>query len=137
MKVLDLHSQVRSQIMKLSVVMPIYNERNTLRSVIERVLSVPLEIEMLCVGDGSGDGSREILADLQTEHPNLRTFLQPCNMGKGAALRRGIQERKSTRLNSSHQIISYAVFCLTNNTTTNSSSSRSSPSNRRKRPGIW
>src|SRR5438128_6431343 len=92
MKVLDLHSQVRSQIMKLSVVMPIYNERSTLRSVIERVLSVPLEIEMLCVDDGSGDGSREILADLQTEHPTLRTFLQPCNMGKGAALRRGIQE---------------------------------------------
>ncbi len=78
--------------MKLSVVMPIYNERNTLRSVIERVLSVPLEIEMLCVDDGSGDGSREMLADLQTEHPNLRMFLQPCNMGKGAALRRGIQE---------------------------------------------
>src|SRR2546427_11669336 len=91
MKVLDLHSQVRSQIMKLSVVMPIYNERNTLRSVIERVLSVPLEIEMLCVDDGSGDGSREMLADLQTEHPNLRMFLQPCNMGKGAAFRRGIQ----------------------------------------------
>src|SRR5207247_1396028 len=92
MKVLDLHSQVRPQNMKLSVDIPIYNERNTLRSVIERVLSVPLEIEMLCVDDGSGDGSREILADLQTEHPNLRTFLQPCNMGKGAALRRGIQE---------------------------------------------
>src|SRR3989442_1512009 len=92
MKVLDLHSQVRSQIMKLSVVMPIYNERNTLRSVIERVLSVPLEIEMLCVDDGSGDGSREMLADLQTEHPQLRVFFQPRNMGKGAALRRGIQE---------------------------------------------
>jgi glycosyltransferase involved in cell wall biosynthesis len=72
--------------------MPIYNERNTLRSVIERVLSVPLEIEVLCVDDGSGDGSREMLADLQTEHPNLRMFLQPRNMGKGAALRRGIQE---------------------------------------------
>src|SRR2546422_2882076 len=106
MKVLDLHSQVRSQIMKLSVVMPIYNERNTLRSVIERVLSVPLEIEMLCVDDGSGDGSREILADLQTEHPNLRTFLQPCNI-----------DRKSTRLNSSHGYISYAVFCLKKKTT--------------------
>src|SRR5437588_11118945 len=95
MKVLDLHSQVRSQIMKLSVVMPIYNERNTLRSVIERVLSVPLEIAMLCVDDGSVDGSREMLADLQTEHPFLRMFLQPCNMLMRAALRRGIQDASS------------------------------------------
>src|SRR5947208_14903763 len=92
MKVLDLHSQVRSQIMKLSVVMPIYNERNTLRSVIERVLSVRLDIEMLCVDDGSGDRSREMLADLQTEHPKLRMFLQPCKRGKGSELRRRIRE---------------------------------------------
>src|SRR5881397_1669407 len=117
MKVLDLHSQVRSQIMKLSVVMPIYNERNTLRSVIERVLSVPLEIEMLCVDDGSGDGSREILADLQTEHPNLRTFLQPCNMGKGAAL--GVGYRKlpviswSFRTRISNTIRRTIPHCLT------------------------
>src|SRR5499425_2343645 len=77
--------------MKLSVVMPVYNERATLRTVVERVLSVPLEIELLCVDDGSGDGSREILAQLETEHPQLRVLLQPKNMGKGAALRRGIQ----------------------------------------------
>ena len=78
--------------MKLSVVMPVYNERATLRTVVERVLAVPLEIELLCVDDGSKDGSRDILAELQSRHPQLRVFLQPHNMGKGAALRRGIQE---------------------------------------------
>ncbi len=78
--------------MKLSVVVPVYNERATLRTVVERVLAVPLEIELLCVDDGSQDGSREILADLQAKYPQLRVFLQPQNMGKGAALRRGIQE---------------------------------------------
>ncbi len=78
--------------MKLSVIMPVYNERNTLRVVVERVLSVPQSVELVCVDDGSRDGSREILAELQNEHPNVRVFLQPKNMGKGAALRRGIQE---------------------------------------------
>ena len=78
--------------MKLSVVMPVYNERNTLRAVVERVLAVGIEIELVCVDDGSQDGSREILAELQTRHPQVQVFLQPHNMGKGAALRRGIQE---------------------------------------------
>ena len=78
--------------MKLSVVMPIYNEQATLRQVAERVLAVPLEIELICVDDGSRDGSRELLAELQRQHPQVRVFLQPQNMGKGAALRRGIQE---------------------------------------------
>lgn len=78
--------------MIVSVVMPVYNERETLRTVVDRVTSMQLAIQLICVDDGSTDGSREILAELQAAHPQMRVFLQPRNMGKGAALRRGIQE---------------------------------------------
>ena len=78
--------------MKLSVVIPVYNERATLRFLIERVLAVPLELEVICVDDGSQDGSQEILSGLQAQYPQVRVFVQPRNTGKGAALRRGIQE---------------------------------------------
>ena len=72
--------------------MPVFNERATLRQIVERVLTVRLEIELLCVDDGSNDGSREILAGLGTRHPQLRVLLQPQNRGKGAAIRQGIEE---------------------------------------------
>lgn len=78
--------------MKVSVVVPVYNERRTLRQVVERVLSVPLATELICVDDGSTDGSREILKELASKHAALRVLFQPRNMGKGAALRRAIQQ---------------------------------------------
>ena len=78
--------------MKLSVVVPVYNERATVRQVVERVFAVGLEIELLCVDDGSSDGSREILADLEKKFPQMRVLFQPRNLGKGAALRRGIKD---------------------------------------------
>src|SRR3974390_1281729 len=78
--------------MKLSVVMPVYNEQPTLQEVITRVLAVPFDLELICVDDGSTDGSGEILTQMQSRHPQVRALIQPRNMGKGAALRRGIQE---------------------------------------------
>jgi glycosyltransferase involved in cell wall biosynthesis len=78
--------------MKLSVVIPVYNEHRTLATLLERVAAVPLNTEILCVDDGSTDGSAELLQQLRQRYPQVRLFMQPHNMGKGAALRRGIQE---------------------------------------------
>src|ERR1039457_524785 len=78
--------------MTISVAMPVYNEQGTLPAIVEAVFASPFEIELLCVDDGSSDRSREILAQLQSTYPGMRVVLQPHNMGKGAALRRGIQE---------------------------------------------
>ena len=78
--------------MKLSVVMPVYNERHTLRLIVERVLAIPYEFELICVDDASQDGSGEILAELQREHSQIKVVLQSRNLGKGAALRSGIEK---------------------------------------------
>jgi len=79
--------------MKLSVVMPVYNESATLRQIVDRVLAVPIELELICVDDGSSDGSREILDEIARAHgQQVKVLFQPHNLGKGAALRRGIRE---------------------------------------------
>jgi glycosyltransferase involved in cell wall biosynthesis len=74
----------------LSVVMPVYNERETVEEIIRRVLAVPARVQLIVVDDGSRDGSREILADLQREL-GFCLVLQERNQGKGAALRRGFE----------------------------------------------
>ena len=77
--------------LKLSVVMPVYNERGTVREIIDRVQQVQLSKEIIIVDDGSTDGTREELAQIEREHPNVKVVLQPRNMGKGRALRTGFQ----------------------------------------------
>jgi glycosyltransferase involved in cell wall biosynthesis len=70
--------------------MPVFNERNTVETIIRRVLAVPLRIELIVVDDGSTDGSSEILDRLQAEL-GFKMFRQK-NAGKGAALRRGFAD---------------------------------------------
>jgi len=76
--------------MKLSVVMPVYNEAQTIREIVALVLAVPIEKEILIVDDGSTDGTREILRDLDGKD-GIRVFLQPRNQGKGAAVSVGFR----------------------------------------------
>jgi glycosyltransferase involved in cell wall biosynthesis len=74
----------------LSVVMPVYNERNTIDEIIRRVLAVPLRIQLIVVDDVSTDGTTEILEQLQRELA-FTLLKQPRNGGKGSALRRGFE----------------------------------------------
>lgn len=74
--------------MPVSVVMPVYNERATIEQVIQRVLAVPMPLELIVVDDCSTDGTRERLTELADRLP-IRLLLHKRNLGKGAALRTG------------------------------------------------
>ncbi len=72
----------------LSVVMPVYNERDTIEEIISRVLAVPMRVELVVVDDCSTDGTRAQLEELRKRF-GFTLLLQTHNQGKGAALRRG------------------------------------------------
>jgi len=73
--------------MKLSVVIPVYNEVATIREILERVRAVPVPKEIVVVDDGSSDGTRDVLRSLSS--PDLVVMFHEKNRGKGAALRTG------------------------------------------------
>ena len=56
--------------MKLSVIVPAYNEENTIEEIIERVMCVPWAKQVIVIDDGSTDGTREILNHLQEKYPD-------------------------------------------------------------------
>jgi len=92
----------------VSIVIPVYNEAATLKELVRRVVAVPFDKELVFVDDGSRDGGRELIAELETKPladwlpdgtfmagtNRAAVVLQPRNMGKGAALRAGFQRAR-------------------------------------------
>jgi glycosyltransferase involved in cell wall biosynthesis len=78
--------------MKLSIVIPIYNEKATLEEIFQLVQATPYDKEIIAVDDASTDGSREILTRLAQQYDNVKAFYHQRNQGKGAALRTGFAQ---------------------------------------------
>ena len=78
---------------KLSIIIPVYNEKDTLRTLLTRVEAVDYEKEIVLVDDCSTDGTREIVQDYQGRE-GYTVLMHTKNLGKGAALRSGFAEAK-------------------------------------------
>jgi len=80
----------KAHYMKISVVIPVYNERQTIVTVLDRVKAVPIDKEIIVVDDFSTDGTRELLGGLASDE--VKVYFHERNMGKGAALRTGFNK---------------------------------------------
>jgi len=84
----------------LSIIIPCYNEEATIKRCLERVVMVDLPFgaskQVLVIDDGSRDNSRQIVQDFANSHLEVKLLAQPKNMGKGAAIRRGLKEAKGS-----------------------------------------
>jgi glycosyltransferase involved in cell wall biosynthesis len=76
-----------AETLRLSVLIPVYNERNTIETILDRVHATPMKKEIICVDDYSTDGTRQRLAELHAAGYIDRLILQPQNGGKGKAIR--------------------------------------------------
>lgn len=74
----------------LSVIMPVFNEKDTIKEVIRRIRQVDIDKEIIVVDDASTDGTREILQEI--EEDNIKVFFHEKNLGKGKALKTGFKE---------------------------------------------
>jgi len=74
--------------MKLSILMPVFNEAPTIAAIVDRVRAVPLDSELVLINDASSDGTFEIIDGLAA--PDVRVLHHPINRGKGAAIRTGL-----------------------------------------------
>jgi dolichol-phosphate mannosyltransferase len=79
--------------MKLTVIIPVYNEKNTIAEIVKRVQAVPLEKEVIVVDDGSTDSTGNILREVSTGQGkgDIKVILKRKNEGKGSAIREGLK----------------------------------------------
>jgi len=81
--------------MKLSIVMPVYNEKETILKIVEKVIALDIEKEIIIVDDCSTDGTCELIKEkLDGKYPEVRILYHVANQGKGAALRTGFKHVK-------------------------------------------
>ena len=78
--------------MKLSVIMPVFNERETLEASVKAVLAVGLADEIILVDDGSTDGTRALYPEIQALDESIQVHMLEKNQGKGAAVREGFAQ---------------------------------------------
>lgn len=78
--------------MKLSVIMPAYNEKNTIRKIINKVLNTPQKKELIIIDDMSTDGTRDILDKEYSNDPQIKLLFHDHNQGKGSAIRSGLSK---------------------------------------------
>lgn len=78
---------------KLSIIIPVYNERKTIEEVLEKVSTLPVEKEIIVVDDGSKDGTRELLQKISSEgsYPEVSILFHEINKGKGSAIRTALK----------------------------------------------
>jgi len=78
--------------MKVSVIIPVYNEKETIGKIIEKVMEVPMDKEIIVVDDGSTDSTKKVLEEIiKKDKEEIRVIFKKKNEGKGAAIREGLQ----------------------------------------------
>lgn len=83
--------------MKLSVIIPVFNEKDTIREVLEKVKRSPVKKEIIIIDDGSNDGTKELLQDAQrklTYNHDIKILYLDKNLGKGQAIKKGLSLAK-------------------------------------------
>src|ERR1700710_410622 len=77
--------------MKLSLIMPVYNESATIRQIVQKVMAVPLDIELIIVDDASTDDTGQILQkEIQVQYPGIKILSHAVNKGKAAGIKTAI-----------------------------------------------